>query len=125
MANEMLFNRRVKMDVKTRIRFNGHDYSGPEELPPEVRVAMEKAMANRAASEKLVVNGEEVSGDGSSADSARKLYDDVMSVMENNGEVTLPNSRRFEPLLTKGQLKAVILVVGMLFGLAVLALVRR
>lgn len=113
------------MDVKTRIRFNGRDYSKPDELPPEVRVAMEKAMANRVAREKVVINGQEIAGDNQTPDAVRKLYDDVMGVMENNGEVTLPNSKRFEPLITKRQLQAVILVVSMLFGLAVLALVRR
>jgi hypothetical protein len=113
------------MDVKTRFRFKGRDYSGPDELPPEVRVAFEKAMANRTGQEKVIINGQAIAADRGTSDTARKLYDDVMAAIENNGEVTLPNSRRFEPLITKRQLRAVILVVGLLFGLAVLALVRR
>jgi len=115
----------VKMGVQARIRFNGKEYSGPDELPPEVRAAFEKAMADGKVREKPVINGLEFTDANQMPESARKLYDDIMGVIENNGEVTLPTSRRFEPVLTKRQVQAVILVVGMLFGLTVLALFKR
>lgn len=113
------------MDVKTRIRFNGKEYSGIDELPPEVRVAFEKAMANRHANKRIVLNGQEFTDETQMRKNARNFYDDVMGAIENNGAVTLPTSRRLEPLMTKDQLTAVFLVVGMLFGIAVVALVRR
>jgi hypothetical protein len=113
------------MGPKTRIRFNGKEYSGPDELPPEVRAALEKAVADGTVRKKVIVNGLEFIDADQMPDSARRLYDDIMRVIENNGEVTLPKSRRFEPLLTKRQVQAVILVVGMLFGLTVLALFKR
>jgi hypothetical protein len=40
--------------------------------------------------------------------------DDVLSVIENNGEVTLPGIRRREPLISKRQFRFVALVVGLL-----------
>jgi hypothetical protein len=46
---------------------------------------------------------------------ARKLVDDdVLNVIENNGEVTLPGVRRREPLISKRQFRFIALVVGLL-----------
>ena len=45
---------------------------------------------------------------------ARKFDDDVLSVIETNGEVTLPAGRRREPLISKGQFRFVAVVVGLL-----------
>ncbi len=42
---------------------------------------------------------------------ARQLCDDVMSVIENNGEVTLPSRRPLEPLFTKRQRQLARLIV--------------
>ena len=54
---------------------------------------------------------------------ARQLCDDVMSVIENNGEVTLPSGRRLEPLFTKRQRQLAQLIVWVLIfsGLLVVA----
>ncbi|PYL36744.1 MAG: hypothetical protein DMF35_00975, partial [Verrucomicrobia bacterium] len=51
----------------------------------------------------------------------RKLCDDVMGVIENNGEVTIPNGKRSEPLLTKRELAVVALCAG---GIVALILAR-
>src|SRR5437762_2550192 len=40
----------MKIDVKTKIKYKGQEYSSVEELPPEVRAAYEKAMATGDAS---------------------------------------------------------------------------
>jgi len=45
---------------------------------------------------------------------AHRLDDDVLSVIENNGEVTLPGVRRREPLISKRQFRFVALIVGLL-----------
>ena len=45
---------------------------------------------------------------------AARLDDDVLSVIESNGEVTLPGIRRREPLMSKRQFRFVALVVGLL-----------
>ena len=54
---------------------------------------------------------------------ARQLCDDVMSVIENNGEVTLPSGRPAEPLFTKRQRQLAQLIVWALIfsGLLVVA----
>ena len=54
---------------------------------------------------------------------ARQLCDDVMSVIENNGEVTLPSGRPLEPLFTKRQRQLAQLIVWALIfsGLLVVA----
>ena len=54
---------------------------------------------------------------------ARQLCDDVMSVIENNGEVTLPPGRPLEPLFTKRQRQLAQLIVWALIfaGLLVVA----
>lgn len=39
---------------------------------------------------------------------------DVLSAIENNGEVTLPGVRRREPLFSKRQFRFVALIVGLL-----------
>jgi hypothetical protein len=53
----------------------------------------------------------------------RQLCDDVMSVIENNGEVTLPSGRPLEPLFTKRQRQLALLIVWALIfaGLLVVA----
>jgi hypothetical protein len=50
-----------------------------------------------------------------------KASDDVMSVIENNGEVTLPGNGRSDALLTRRQILMVIIVT---LGITVLILLR-
>ena len=38
----------MKLNVKTKIRYNGQEYSDPNQLPPEVRAAYQKAMRKRS-----------------------------------------------------------------------------
>jgi hypothetical protein len=98
----------VKTNVKTKIRYNGKEYSSPEELPAEVRAAYYKAMADDAVRRKVVINGQEFATQNEMPADVRKLYDDVLSVIENNGEVTLPSEEKPERLLTKRELLVVI-----------------
>jgi hypothetical protein len=99
---------------------------------PDVRAAYEKAMrgdarltSNTRMKRKFVVNGQQFAGEDEMPADVRKLCDDVMGVIENNGEVTLPNSRGQEPLITKRQLLSVVLVVGVLLAVALVALAMR
>src|SRR6202035_3774928 len=101
----------VGITLKSKIRYNGQEYSSPSELPAEVRAAYERAMADGAVSKKVVFNGQEFPSEEAMPQDVRNLCDDVMSVIESNGEVTIPNGGRSEPLLTKREL----IVVG-LFG---------
>ena len=111
----------VSITLKSKIRYNGKEYSSPSELPPEVRMAYEKALHEGAVKRKFVVNGVQfASEDGMPAD-VRKLYDDVMGVIENNGEVTIPNGKDTEPLLSK---REVVIIAAVGAGLAALVLAR-
>jgi hypothetical protein len=111
----------VSITLKSKIRYNGREYSSPSELPPEVRMAYQKALHEGAVKKKFVVNGVQfASEDGMPAD-VRKLCDDVMSVIESNGEVTIPNGKDPEPLLSK---REVVIIAAVAAGLTVLVLAR-
>jgi hypothetical protein len=112
-AGDMLHGSgRMKIKIKTKIRCDGREYSGPNELPPDVRAAYDKATVSGTAQTKIMVNGQEFANQDEMPDDIRKLYDDVLSVIENNGEVTLPTTPRSEPLITKRQLEMILLLVA-------------
>lgn len=111
----------VSITLKTKIRYNGREYSSPAELPPEVRMAYEKALHDGAVKKKFLFHGKTFANEGEMPSDVRKLYDDVMSVIENNGEVTIPNGEKAEPLLSKREIVIVALFAG---GIAVLVLTR-
>jgi hypothetical protein len=109
------FRRGVSITLKSKIRYNGKEYSSPAELPPDVRLAYEKALHQGAVKKRFTFNGRQFASEDAMPADVRKLCDDVMSVIDNNGEVTIPKA---EPLLTK---KQVAIVVA--FGVGILALV--
>jgi hypothetical protein len=114
----------VKINVRTKIRYNGREYSSPNELPAGVREAYQKAACQTASLnqclDKIVIHSQKPPGE---ADEARRLYyEDIMRVVENNGQVTLPIFS--EPFPTKRQIKVLLLVLSAL-GLAALAVVAR
>ena len=67
----------MKINVKTRIKYKGQEYSSVEELPPEVRAAYEKAMATGGASfnTKIVFNGQEYASLDQMPAAQRQLYE--------------------------------------------------
>jgi hypothetical protein len=111
----------VSITLKSKIRYNGQEYSSPAELPADVRTAYEKALHEGAIEKKFVVNGEHFANEDAMPADLRRLCEDVMSVIENNGEVTIPNGETRSRLLTKREL-GVAVAVGA--GIAVLVLVR-
>jgi hypothetical protein len=114
------FRPAVSITLKSKIRYNGQEYSSPAELPPEVRIAYEKARHDGAVKKKFVFNGEQFANEDAMPADVRKLCDDVMGVIENNGEVTIPNGKP-EPLLTKREIVVVGLFAG---GIVALVLAR-
>jgi len=108
----------VNTNVKRKIRFNGQEYSSPDELPTEVQAAYRRAALSATASlnkflDKIIVNGHEISRGGKQG---RRLYEDIMSVVENNGHVTLPISS--EPVLTSRRIKMVLAIVAAVAAVA-------
>jgi hypothetical protein len=114
------FRPAVSITLKSKIRYNGQEYSSPAELPPDVRMAYEKALHDGAVKKKFVFNGEPFANEEAMPPDVRKLYDDVMGVIENNGEVTIPSGKS-EPLLTKREIAVVGLFAG---GIVALILAR-
>ena len=110
----------VSITLKSKIRYNGQEYSSPAELPPEVRMAYEEALHDGAMKKKFVFNGQQFADEEAMPPDVRKLCDDVMGVIENNGEVTIPNGKA-EPLLTKREITLVAVVAG---GIVALVLAR-
>ena len=108
----------VSITLKSKIRYNGREYSSPAELPPDVRLAYERALHEGAVKKKFVVNGAQFASEDEMPADVRKLCDDIMSVIENNGEVTIPNGQSRERLLTK---REVTIIAA--FGAGILALV--
>ena len=108
----------MNINVKTKIRFNGQEYSSPDELPPEVQAAYRKATSAGSASlnkclDKIILNGHAIPGD---RDDGRRFYEDIMRLVENNGHVTLPVSS--EPWLTPRQIKLALVVLGAVAAVA-------
>src|SRR5207249_12185091 len=68
----------VSVRVKSKIRYNGQEYSSPAELPPEVRAAYEQAVRGRTAGfagaikKRFVINGEEFANEESMPTDVRK-----------------------------------------------------
>lgn len=112
----------VSITLKSKIRYNGQEYSSPAELPPGVREAYQKALhQGKVVNRKFVVNGQSFGSEEEMPGDIRKLCDDVMGVIENNGEVTIPNGHNREQLLTKKEL-GIAIAVGV--GIAALVLTR-
>jgi len=116
----------VNIRIKSRIRYNGQEYSSPRELPAEVRAAYNQALRNPAAvtTRKIIINGEEFAGETDMPAGQKRLYDDVLALIQDNGAVTLPDAREAEPWLTAGQTKLVVLLAGLLV-LAALVILSR
>ena len=81
-------------------------------------MAYEKALHQGAIKKKFTLNGVQFASEDAMPPDVRKLCDDVMGVIENNGEVTIPSDQNRERLLTKRQVAFVAA-----FGAGILALV--
>jgi hypothetical protein len=84
-------------------------------------MAYEEARHEGHVTTKFTVNGQSFSGEQAMPADIRKLCDDVMEVLENNGEVTIPNGQKVDPLLSKREI-GIAIAVGV--GIAALVLTR-
>jgi hypothetical protein len=114
----------VNFRVKTKILYKGQEYADPSELPSEVRVAYEKSIASGSTARKIVFNGQEFADDSELPDDVRKICDDVMSVVQNNGHVTLPIEGSKQSPLPKNRIRFIVLLFGLLALIAFLILAK-
>lgn len=76
----------IKVTVNRRIVVNGKEYSGPEEMPEELRHAYERAMGSGSAMEilarsasRIVFRGKEYPTPADMPEDIRRLYDLAMA----------------------------------------------
>jgi hypothetical protein len=83
----------VKINLKTKIIYQGKEYATPEELPPEARQAYEQALAGQGTSPqvKVTTNGSKITLNGQTYNSldempeeARRIYESVMAEVDKN-----------------------------------------
>ena len=88
----MLLKRAVmNISFKTKIRYNGQEFSSVDQLPPDIRVIYERALANKGklmstgtkVSTRVVVNGREVGSTDEMSEAEQKLYADVMQLVKD------------------------------------------
>ena len=80
----------MNITFKTKIRYNGKDFSSVDELPPEIRAIYERALANRPNKlmstgtkvvTRLVVNGHEVESTKELSEDEQQIYADTMQLL--------------------------------------------
>ena len=117
----------MKVNLKTKIKYNGQEYSSVEEMPPEARSAYEKAIAAESAtiSTKIVFNEREYASPEQMPTAERQLYEDAMKLAHDSGRIAPDKNEASADLLTPGQWRLIIsLVTLVLIALIVLLLTR-
>ena len=117
----------MKVNVKTKIKYKGQEYSSVEELPPEARSAYEKAMAtgSAATSAKIVFNEEEYASPEQMPAAQRQLYEDALKLTHDSGAIAPARTRASAGLLTAPQWRLVLVIAGLLFLAVLIVLLKR
>jgi hypothetical protein len=114
----------MNVNVKTKIRFNGQEYSTPAELPAEARAAYEKAIADKTTAvgnggitTRLVINGQQFSSPADMPDAERKVYQDAMQLIrdQTGASSQLAGDTRW---FSKRQVQLIAIVAALLIGAA-------
>src|SRR5436305_14698018 len=116
----------MKINLKTKIKYNGQEYSSVEELPPEARSAYEKAIAAESAtiSTKIVFNGQEYASPEQMPTAERQLYEDALKLARDSGGVVPVQKEASVGLLTPGQWRLVILFVALMLIVLIVLLLK-
>ena len=117
----------MKVNVKTKIKYKGQEYSSVEELPPEARSAYEKAMAvsSGTVSTKIVFNGREYASPEQMPTTERQLYEDAMKLAHDSDSLVPAKNEASAGLLTPGQWRLVILFVALVLIALIVLLLKR
>jgi hypothetical protein len=115
--------------LKTKIRFNGQEYSSPAELPPDAHAAYEKAIAVRQTdvvtgntTTRLIINGQEFSSVADMPVAEKNVYQDAMQLIRD--EMSAVARQVPTPWLTKRQLQLIAIVAAFLIAAALLIATR-
>jgi hypothetical protein len=89
----------MNIKLTTRIRYQGQEYSNPNDLPPDARAAYERALAGQGnvipsggKMTQFVVNGQPFSSPAEMPEAERKLYEDAMELMQQQASATAPTA---------------------------------
>ena len=117
----------MKIDVKTKIKHKGQEYSSVEELPPEVRAAYEKAMAmgDASVSTKIVFNGQEYASLDQMPAAQRQLYEVALKLSQDTEAIAPARKADSAALLTSRQWQVVLLFAVLLVIAVVIFLLKR
>jgi len=76
----------IKFNVKTKIRFNGQEYTGVEAMPPEVRQVYEQALSKARVhtSTKVVFNGQTYDSPDEMPAEVRSQYEQVIAMVDKD-----------------------------------------
>jgi hypothetical protein len=126
-SNAVALVRQMKVNLKTKIKYNGQEYSSVEELPPEARSAYEKAIAAGSAtiSTKIVFNGREYASPEQMPPAERQLYEDAMKLAHDSDGIIPARNEASAALLTPGQWRLVILFVTLVLIALIVLLLNR
>jgi hypothetical protein len=139
----------MNITLKTKIRYNGQEYSSVDQLPPEVRSVYEHAIAGggnvvvkAGVAPKLVVNGRQFSSVDEMSEGEKKLYEDAMQLIRDNATAkpppspagsSVPEQSRIDTKpatldsgwLTRKQIQLIIVIAGVLLALALIVALRQ
>ena len=117
----------MKIDVKTRIKYQGQEYSSVEELPPEVRAAYERAIATGGASvsRKIVFNGQEYASLDQMPAAERQLYEDALKLSHDTEAIAPTREVDSAALLTSRQWQLVTIFAVLVLIAIVVFLLKR
>ena len=117
----------MKINVKTKIKYKGQEYSSVEELPPEVRAAYEKAMATGGASvsTKVVFNGQQYASLDQMPTAERQLYEDALKLSRDTEAIAPTGKAGSAALLTKPQRQLVLLFAVLVLIVVVIFLLKH
>src|SRR2546429_9032178 len=103
----------MKVNLKTKIKYNGQEYSRVGEMPPEARSAYAKAIAAESApiSTKIVFNEREYPSPEQMPPAERQLYEDAMKLAHDTDGIVPARNQASAGLLTPGQWRLGILFV--------------
>ncbi len=82
----------MNFNIKTKIRINGREYAGTDEMPDDVRQIYEKAMRDNAqkTTTKIIFNGQEFASVENMPPEIRRLYEAAIGAVEA-GQHPTPN----------------------------------
>ena len=128
----------MNVSIKTKIHYQGKEYSSTDELPPEARAAYQKVLTdasdgtlNQGVPTRLIINAQQFSWPGNIPEAQKKLFEDVMQVVKDAERLppaTIEKSVVIDSTgiaLEAAQRRRLVFIIAGLVVLAILMVVLR